>query len=55
LAFTENRKIGFYGKLKNWLLLKIGGLAFKEKIEELAFKEKIEELAFMEKNKQSTF
>jgi len=28
LAFTENHRIGFYGKLKNWLLQKIIELAF---------------------------
>jgi len=55
LAFTENRRIGFYRKSENWLLQKIGELAFIEKIEELAFIEKIEELAFIEKIEELAF
>jgi len=52
----ENWRIGFYGKLENWLLRKIIELAFTEKLENwllrknwrIGFYGKIEELAFTE-------
>jgi len=49
LAFKKIEELAFTGKVENWLLLKIGELAFTEKIIELAFTEKIIELAFTEK------
>jgi len=51
LAFTENHRIGFYGKSENWLLQeKLENWLLWKKLENWLLQEKIEELAFTGKN-----